>query len=135
VIKALDVLNRQVAQAQKSGEVLFMDQRQLLTFGNIQDVPLVNEYEKKYMMDQAMAGDQTYFEQFYRDLADQRFSLIITEPLFTRIKDSSDSFGEENNAWVRWVAEPLLCYYAPARKIQSVDVQLLVPREDPQNCP
>lgn len=135
VSKALSVLSKQVAQAQRSGEVLFMDQRQLLTFGYIQDVPLVNEYEKKFVMDQAMAGDQAYFEQFYRDLANQRFSLIITEPLFTRTKDSSYSFGEENNAWVHWVAEPLLCYYAPARKIQNVDIQLLVPRENPQDCP
>ena len=40
-----------------SGEVLFMDQRQLLTFGYITDVPLVPDYEKKVMMNEALSGN------------------------------------------------------------------------------
>jgi len=35
-----------------------MDQRQLLTFGYVPKIPLVDDYEKKYMMDTAMTGDR-----------------------------------------------------------------------------
>jgi hypothetical protein len=49
------------------GRVLFMDQRQLLTFGYVEDVPLVPEYEKKVLMNAAMGADANYFAPFYAD--------------------------------------------------------------------
>ena len=119
-------IQQQVADAQTRGEVLFMDQRQLLTFGYIQGVPLISEYEKKYLMDQAMGGG-IVFPAFYRDLAAHRFALILSDPLRLPIKDSDYSFGEENNAWVKWVAAPILCYYEPAVTLEEFKIQLLVP--------
>jgi hypothetical protein len=132
--KALVKMQNKIERAQTRGEVLFMDQRQLLTFGYLEDINLVPEYEKKYVMDQAMAGNAAFFQQFYRDLADQRFSLIVSEPLFTRYQDRSDAFGEENNAWVQWVSRPLLCYYKPSEKLKIVKVYLMVPQEDVTEC-
>ncbi len=126
--KALGVVNRQVQEAKTSGEVLFIDQRQLLTFGYLTDVPLVAAYEKRYLMDHAMAGDEAYFAPFYDDLKAHRFALIVSDLQFVSKKNSSYAFGEENNAWSHWVSQPLLCYYAPMRTLQEVDVQLLVPR-------
>jgi len=132
----LRVIQTDAAEAATSGEVLFLDERQLLTFGFVQDVPLVSEYEKKYLMDQAMEGDREFFARFYQDLADKRFSLIITDPLFSQHKkDSSDSFGEENNAWIKYIARPVLCYYEPDRTFRIIRIQLLVPRAKPKNCP
>jgi len=132
--RSLEIINDAVAQAQTRGEVLFMDQRQLLTFGYIKGVPFVPEYEKKVLMSQALNTDGKYFREFYRDLASHRFSLIVSEPLHTPIKDVSYQFGEENNAWVKWVSAPLLCYYEPAETLREVRVQLLVPRADPVDC-
>ncbi len=127
VERGLQVLREAVAEAEGKGEILFMDQRQLLTFGYIQ-VPLVVEYEKKYVMDQAMTPNVEYFRKFYADLAAHRFALIVTEPLHTAIKDPASSpFGEENNAWVTWVSNPLLCYYEPSVTILDLGLQLLVP--------
>ena len=131
---SLQDIQQYVADAKGEGEILFLDQRQLLTFGEITDVPLVPEYEKKYLMDQAMAGNQSYFEQFYTDLADKRFVLIVSEPLNTNIQDRSHAFGEENNAWVKWVSMPILCYYEPLETFKKVRTQLLVPRAEPQDC-
>ena len=138
--QALEVLNNKIFEASQQGEVLFMDQRQLLTFGYIPEIALVPDYEKKFVMDQAMAGSQEYFDQFYTDMENRRFAMIVSDPLFTKIKDSDYIFSEENNAWVQWVAEPLLCYYAPVRKIpnrvlEEFNIQLLVPRDNPQGCP
>lgn len=128
--KILALIQEQVADAQTRGEVLFMDQRQLLTFGYIKGVPLISEYEKKYLMDQAMGETAaSTFPAFYRDLENHRFALIISDPLRLPIKDSDYSFGEENNAWVKWVAAPILCYYEPDVTLDKFKIQLLVPRQ------
>jgi len=135
VSQALDSLQQRVSKAKKHGLVLFIDERQLVTFGTIKDLPLVSDYEKKYLMDQAMAGNSSYFSGFYQDLKDKRFALIISETLFTTEQDTNRPFSEENNAWVKWVAKPLLCYYAPIGTIEAVKTQFLVPRATPESCP
>jgi hypothetical protein len=130
VDKTLELIREYVANAQVKGDVLFMDQRQLLTFGFVKDVPLIAEYEKKYLMDQAM-GDtaSATFPAFYGDLEKHRFSLIVSEPLKIPIKDTNYGFSEENNAWVKWVAAPILCYYEPVVTLEEFRLQLLVPLE------
>jgi hypothetical protein len=50
------------------------------------------------------------------------------------IKDSSFQFGEENNAWVKWVSGPVLCYYDQKTTLKEVGVQLLVPKSEPVDC-
>ncbi len=135
VAQGLETIRSEVIKADAEGEVLFMDQRQLLTFGYIQDLPLVSEYEKKYNMDMAMANNQAYFQEFYADLAKQRFKLIISNPLRVIEKSQVDNFGDENNSWVEWVAKPVLCYYEPIETMKAIRVQLLVPRSNPVNCP
>ncbi len=134
VDSALYIIQSEVDKAKLQGEVLFMDQRQLLTFGYITGVPLVPDYEKKLLMNQALTGDPRYFDGFYADLAAQRFSLIVTEPLHTPVQDTSFQFGEENNAWVKWVSGPVLCYYEPLTTIKNVRVQLLVPSKTVSDC-
>ncbi len=59
--QALRTIRQEVETRKAQGEVLFLDQRQLLTFGNIQEVPLVDDYEKKYLMDQALSNDGGIF--------------------------------------------------------------------------
>jgi hypothetical protein len=140
---ALQTIQSKVNKASKRGPVLFIDQRQLLTFGEIHPdsalgvhaLPLAPDYEKKFMMDKAMAGDAAYFEQFYADLRARRFAMIVTEPLFDKVQDAGSGFQQENNAWVQWVAGPLLCYYVPVETLSEVRTQLLIPKNNPQNCP
>lgn len=134
VEEALQTIRREVEAAKSYGEVLFIDQRQLLTFGYVRDVPFVPEYEKKILMNEALSGDPGYFQPFYADLQARRFALIVTEPLKSPIRDSDFQFGEENNAWVTWVVDPLLCYYQPIATFKSVQVQLLVPWQEEVDC-
>jgi hypothetical protein len=133
-IKALESIQREVAKAAQNGDVLFMDQRQLLTFGYVKDVPLISEYDKKVLINEALSGNASYFAKFYEDLATQRFSLIITNPVNRRLDKTDGHFGEENNAWVKWVSTPLLCYYVSFDRLKRVDVELLVPRQDVSTC-
>lgn len=135
VRQTLDTIQSQVSLASRTGEVLFMDQRQLLTFGYIRDVPLVPNYEKKYLMDQAMGSNRDFFTQYYRDLSTQRFALIVTEPLKHLIKSQdSGPFSDENDAWVKWVSDPTLCFYKPIFTDTDDRVQLLVPRPVTNSC-
>ncbi len=112
-------------------EILFMDQRQLLTFEYIKNVPLVPEYEKKLLMDMAMADNQEYFQKFYQDLHNQRFGLIVTEPLFVNFQGSQHQagFGRENDAWVIWVSLPLKCSYETVLYNPQIGFELLAPRQ------
>lgn len=132
--RSLNAIRAQVESAAQTGDVLFMDQRQLLTFGFV-SAPLVPEYDKKYLMDRAMTNSlQPVFQAFYADLAAHRFSLIVTDPLRKPLKGSDFSFGEENDAWVTWVAAPILCYYKVEANLDDVRIQLLVPREGTPDC-
>lgn len=133
VDESLDEIQFFVDAARGQGDILFIDQRQLLTFGYI-DAPLIPEYEKKVLMNEALSSNAAYFEGFYRDLASGRFSLIVTEPLRTPVKDSTYKFGEENNAWVSWVSIPVLCYYEEAQTLKEAGVQLLIPKSAPGDC-
>jgi hypothetical protein len=132
--KSLNDIRNEVERASSQGEVLFMDQRQLLTFGYVKSVPLIPDYDKKVLINYAMSADASYFSEFYKDLAARRFSLIITNPLHEKIQTGLNQFGEENNAWVTWVATPVLCYYEPVNTLKKVTVQLLVPRQDTSGC-
>jgi len=133
-------IHDKVACARHYGEVLFMDQRQLITFGQMDDLPLVVDYEKKFVMDQALAGNEAYFAQFRADLAAGRFALIVSEREGTLYKDLDqesvgDSLVEENNAWVRWVSTPLLQYYESVGNFKDAAVELFLPIERNFDCP
>jgi hypothetical protein len=132
----LAIISKAALEAhQKGGEVLFLSNRQFLTFHNI-DVPLVPDYERVFLMEVAMAGDPVYLGRFYDDLRNQRYALIVSEPLSREEKDGRLNFGMENNAWVKNVSRYVLCYYEPTLTLKEVQVQLLVPSPTPKkNCP
>jgi len=93
------------------GEILFISQRHFMTFKYVTGVELVPDYEKVFLMEMAMAGNQSYLNQFENDLKEHRFSLIISEPLAMVIKGEQDVFFEENNAWTTRVTALIRKYY------------------------
>ena len=78
---SLAIIQRKIDRA--GGNVLFIDQRQLLTFGFVHDVPLIVDYDKKVLIERALSSNREYYETFYKDLENHRFPLIITQPLNT----------------------------------------------------
>ncbi len=130
--EALQTLKSATQQAvDQGGEVLFINQRHLLTFDYIDGVPLVPEHELVFLMEMAMSNNSTYLDAFQNDIKDQRYAMIVSEPLTTQYQGSSHSFGEENDAWVERVSEPVLCYYEPIQKVEAAGVVLYTPRADP----
>jgi len=120
---------RETIDKHKGEDILFMDQRQLLTFGTVQKIPLIADYEKKWMMDEAMSNDAAYFEPYLRDLKAHRFAAIISEPLHIKFQGSGGDFSEENDLFVTYVSLPTLCYYEPYETFPEQGVEILVPRQ------
>ena len=125
--ESLAVLRQQVSEAVDSGgEVLLLTQRHLLTFGEVV-APLVEPYEKVYLMEMAMAGHEPYLQRFYSDLDRGRFALIVSEPLHLQRQGRGHAFGEENDVWVERVAEPILERYTLEEELGPIKVWLLAP--------
>ena len=110
------------------GEVLFMSERQLVTFKTIPDVPLVDKYEKVYLMEMAMAGSEDYLNQYYSDIRDRRFALIVSDPMRGSIKGQVYSFGEENDVWVKRVILPTLEEYQSQVLFKNMGIEVLAPK-------
>lgn len=118
------------ALVHENGEVLFIQHRHLLTFGLIEGVDLVPEYEKVALMEMAMSNNETYLEQFWQDLEDHRFAVIVTEPLAMFEKSSSDTFGEENNIWRMRVEDPLTASYHTLFELSESGMSIMIPNSD-----
>ena len=113
----------------KSGPVLFINERQLLTFGSIPNVPVVPDYEVVSLMEMAISGNRPYLTQFYQDLETHKFAAIVAHKQNLGVEGGD--FIEENNAWTALVAQPLLCQYKPVLTLDYSDVQVFIPRAKP----
>jgi hypothetical protein len=122
---------------QEGGDVLFISERHLIPFGMIQNVSHIPDYEKITLMEMAISSNKPYFDIFWNDLIDRRFDLIVSNRLFVHYKFDTVPFGFENDQWVMYVGEPVLCYYEPILDIEDLHLYLLVPRKAAvgYNCP
>ncbi|GAB4485800.1 MAG: hypothetical protein Fur0016_11050 [Anaerolineales bacterium] len=131
----LTELQRQVASVNaRGGEILFITQRHLISMNLLHSVRMIPEYEREELMEMAMANNEVYLDQFKADLRAQRFDLIVVDPLTTTLLGSDYAMGEENNAWVRFVARPILCNYRAQQTFAADRIVLYVPQETPA-CP
>jgi hypothetical protein len=134
--EALAAIQAQVSEAAQSGkDVLFISERQLLTFGDISGVRMFPDYETVFLMEMAMSENKPYLDAFHADLRDHRFALIVVHNLETALQGREHGFGEENDAWVREVSRPILCWYAPTATVPAISLQLLTPRAVSGACP
>lgn len=127
-------INEVVQTAIQNGdEVLFITERQLLTFDYLNGITLIAEYEQSELMEMAMSRNKLYLEKYYAELQNRRFALVIAEDQkFTQQKEGA--FVEENVAWVRFVGAPLLCNYKPLDTLSSNNIQIFEPRPNQAEC-
>ena len=118
----------------EGGKVLFIAERQLLTFGEIKNVPLLPEYERMDLMEMVMGGNEEYLAEFRQRIENQEYALIISEPLVAKYKGRGKPFGDENDVYVRQVTEVVLCYYEPVKRITKFPIQLLMPKAEETIC-
>ena len=121
-------LNRAMAVLQeKGGDVLFISERQLITFDEL-ELQVVPEYEKVFLMEMAMGNNQDYLRVFWQKIEDHAFIAIISDSLSTNIQESSHGFAAENNAWVEQVVLPILSEYEGVLSWRNGGINLLVPQ-------
>lgn len=129
VSQGINQLQTILDQANPQGkEILFISERQLITFNDIHGVKLIPNYEMTFLMEMAMANNQRYFQLFDQDLKDHRFAMIITYPVGESLQDKNSLFNEENNVYVTHVNKPLLTYYQAETTIPGLNLQVLVPK-------
>jgi hypothetical protein len=104
---------------ESGGEVLFISERHLLTFHLIRGVNFEPRYEKTFLMEMAMSENQAYFDTFETDLQNKTFDLIISNPQRKIYKGRDYTFGEEDDAWVKYVSTLLLDYYQTVQEIDT----------------
>jgi hypothetical protein len=134
--ESLEVVREQAERAVQEGEpVLFISQRHLTTFGMITSGPLEPEYETVFLMEMAMSGNRPYLDAFHSALQEHEFGLIVVDRLSTAFQGRSHAFGEENDAWVREVSLPILCWYEPSLRLEVPRLDFLVPKSEGAGCP
>jgi hypothetical protein len=119
----------------QGGEILFITQRHLISMHMLNGVTIVPEYEREDLMEMAMGDNIQYLNQFREDMQEQRFALIVVDPLNYKVLANDRSFAEENNVWVRRVVKSILCNYRADESFPSDDITLYVPQEGERQCP
>ncbi len=132
----LSELQKTVDQVNASnGEILFITQRHLISMGMLEHVKLVPEYEREELMEMAMANNRAYLSTFRKDMQNQRFAVIVVDPLNFRLLGKNYPFGEENNVWASRIMKQILCNYRQEAVFPEDDIALYVPQEGERQCP
>ncbi len=127
-VNELSSLQTVIDQAQqKDGEVLFITQRHLVTFGMLHGVRFDPNYEKVVLMEMAMADNRSYLNAFEDNLAAHRYALVIFERLTGGLQTRENAFSEENNAWYTRVTLPVLKYYQLKEDYPALSISVLEP--------
>ena len=123
-----------VNEVGKKGPVLFINERQVIAFGET-NVPLVDDYEAVTLMEMAMSNNRAYLNRFYRDLERHRFAAIVAAKQNLGIKQEGAAM-EENNVWNSRVSPYILCYYQPIVTVepQGNRIEVYVPAAEPTQC-
>jgi hypothetical protein len=133
--EAYQKLIRVVNEIGKKGPVLFINDRQAITLGEVH-VPLVYDYEQVTLMEMAMSGNQAYLNRFYNDLQSHRFAAIIARKQNIGIQEDG-TFAEENNVWNTKVSPYILCSYESSLTVEAdqTRLEIYVPQAQSINCP
>ena len=119
----------------RGGSILFITQRQLISMHMLNGVTLVPEYEREDIMEMAMSNNTAYLDRFKTDMENQRFDLIVVDPLKFNVISRNRSFSEENNVWVRRVMKSILCNYREDITFPADEISLYVPQQGARACP
>jgi hypothetical protein len=116
--------------AADGGEVLFISQRHLITFGLIDNVRLVHAHEKLLLQEMAMSQSYEYLENFGLELSQQRYAFIVHDPLPRVLKDEDKvALAEENNVVFTEITPLFTCAYQEATRLLDGSLSILVPTD------
>jgi hypothetical protein len=111
-------------------EVLFISQRHLITFGYIENVPLVHDHEKLLLQEMAMSKNDKYLENVGKELSGHRYALIVHDPLPVAHRDVEKArLAAENNVVLEAISPLFSCTYQEVMRLLDKELVLFVPAE------
>ena len=118
-----------VTETSQSGQdVLFINNRHLLTFGLIPNVKLVTDFELEEITEIAISNDTAGAEQFKNALREKRYGLIVMRVESGQIQDLTKPFAAENNAWKETVLFRVQSQYKSILVLPESGVQIYAPK-------
>jgi hypothetical protein len=116
--------------AAEGGEVLFISQRHLITFGLVENVTLVHAHEKLLLQEMAMSQNQRYLDSLGSELAEQRYALIIHDPLPQIIKsEETVPLAAENNVVFEKITPLFTCAYEETARLLDGSLSIFIPKQ------
>lgn len=124
-------IQKYVDQAtEDGGEVLFITQRHLITFGLIDNVTLVHDHEKVLLQEMAMSKNYVYLENFGAELASHKYDLILMDHLPSVWKNpETTSLAMENNVVLNELVPLFTCAYEVEDVLVNNSVDVMVPKD------
>ncbi len=126
-IKAIQEIVDLINKRTSSEPILFITERHLITFDEIQNVKFEPGYEKVFLMEMVMSNNQPYLENFHKKLNNHEFSAIVTDSISPVMKDLNSPFWVENNLWIDEVIYPIIDNYQLIDTFQDGTINLLIP--------
>jgi hypothetical protein len=115
--------------------VLFIYQTQLIATKTIKGALPVANMDNVALQDFAISNSPSLLSDYYEGISKQTWSMILMPPIFSEnIKNAGFVFGEENNAWITYIAKPLLCSYHSVEQSLDFDYEIFLPTENAQSC-
>jgi len=111
----------------RGNQILCLSDCQLFTFGTLDAGRVDVRYEKIFLMEMAMAGNDAFLNQLEEDLQLGQYSLLFSDRLTTNTQSTSQAFSEENNSWVNHISRLVLKYYTPVLDEKRLNLQVLRP--------
>ncbi|MEN8241175.1 MAG: hypothetical protein ABFS17_04590 [Chloroflexota bacterium] len=122
-----EIIDRETADG---GEVLFISQRHLITFGMIENVDLVHSHEKLLLQEMVMSQNAEYLKDFRLELIGQRYSLIIHDPLPQVFKNVDKApYAAENNVVFSELSPWFACSYREFTRVLQGNLVIFMPAD------
>ncbi len=126
--QVIEKINEIIDEYAPSRKVLFISQRQLLTFYYLKNIQMVPDFEQELLMEMVMSGDRSRLDPFFQELIDHKYEVIISYPLSTLKVGNEMPYAEENNLWVSGVSSQIYLRYDTVALFPEYEIELLIPK-------
>jgi hypothetical protein len=123
-----EIVDLQTLSSKYEGNLLLLSERQLIATGELNPRMFEPNFEVVTLMEMVMSNNVAYLNQFYYDLKQHTFSMIITKPINSKLQDRNAKFSRENNLWVKKVEIPILESYKLVAELPLSQIEIYIPK-------
>jgi hypothetical protein len=123
-----EIVKLKMLSLEFEGNILFLSERQLIATGDLNPVGFEKNYDQVTLMEMVDSNNASYLKQFYSEIKQHKFSMIITKPLNSKLQDRHYKFSRENNLWVKKVEIPVLKSYELIAELPLSQIEIYIPK-------